>query len=265
MDSPLFFDESSTPSNYFCFEDISTSTSGCNSFHDNTTIYNQPAQQQTSLPNTFQSSPKSTSDISKRNRNQSPKSGLTQCYNCFTKNTPLWRRDPAGNPLCNACGLFLKLHGVVRPLSLKTDVIKKRNRTNNNQLNVTTTQTPPIAPSTTSSKTINKRRRHSNRQKNQDRELSDQELLLNTPLFMAPSSLPSSFYFSHTALSSPPGLVHSSSASSLVSLNPNMTYETHHLPPELSTYMTSPYPQDTNSLLSPNNDSFAPNNNTYFY
>ncbi|KAK3304861.1 uncharacterized protein B0T15DRAFT_558929 [Chaetomium strumarium] len=26
------------------------------------------------------------------------------------------------------CGLFLKLHGVVRPLSLKTDVIKKRNR-----------------------------------------------------------------------------------------------------------------------------------------
>ncbi|CAG8454718.1 5047_t:CDS:2 [Dentiscutata erythropus] len=31
-------------------------------------------------------------------------------------------------PLCNACGLFLKLHGVVRPLSLKTDTIKKRNR-----------------------------------------------------------------------------------------------------------------------------------------
>ncbi|CAG8516673.1 42685_t:CDS:2, partial [Gigaspora margarita] len=33
-----------------------------------------------------------------------------------------------GQPLCNACGLFLKLHGVVRPLSLKTDTIKKRNR-----------------------------------------------------------------------------------------------------------------------------------------
>jgi hypothetical protein len=26
----------------------------------------------------------------------------------------------------NACGLFFKLHGVNRPLSLKTDVIKKR-------------------------------------------------------------------------------------------------------------------------------------------
>lgn len=30
--------------------------------------------------------------------------------------------------LCNACGLFLKLHGKPRPISLKTDVIKSRNR-----------------------------------------------------------------------------------------------------------------------------------------
>jgi GATA-binding protein len=52
----------------------------------------------------------------------------TTCTNCFTRTTPLWRRNPEGQPLCNACGLFLKLHGVVRPLSLKTDVIKKRNR-----------------------------------------------------------------------------------------------------------------------------------------
>ncbi|KAI0743591.1 hypothetical protein C8Q80DRAFT_1345613 [Daedaleopsis nitida] len=52
----------------------------------------------------------------------------TVCTNCQTTITPLWRRDPDGQPLCNACGLFYKLHGVVRPLSLKTDVIKKRNR-----------------------------------------------------------------------------------------------------------------------------------------
>lgn len=51
-----------------------------------------------------------------------------QCSNCNTTTTPLWRRSPEGESLCNACGLFLKLHGVVRPLSLKTDVIKKRNR-----------------------------------------------------------------------------------------------------------------------------------------
>lgn len=59
----------------------------------------------------------------------------TKCTHCHTRTTPLWRRDPIGNPLCNACGLFLKLHGVVRPLSLKTDVIKKRQRnTNNNKV-----------------------------------------------------------------------------------------------------------------------------------
>ncbi|CCK70032.1 nitrogen-responsive transcriptional regulator GLN3 KNAG_0D02830 [Huiozyma naganishii CBS 8797] len=50
-----------------------------------------------------------------------------QCFNCKTFKTPLWRRDTDGNTLCNACGLFQKLHGTMRPLSLKSDVIKKRN------------------------------------------------------------------------------------------------------------------------------------------
>lgn len=50
------------------------------------------------------------------------------CSNCGTEKTPLWRRSVTGDPLCNACGLFYKLHGVNRPLSLKKDVIQRRNR-----------------------------------------------------------------------------------------------------------------------------------------
>ncbi|ORY67385.1 uncharacterized protein BCR38DRAFT_156674 [Pseudomassariella vexata] len=70
----------------------------------------------------------STSNLQGAAGNQGDGNAPTTCTNCFTQTTPLWRRNPEGQPLCNACGLFLKLHGVVRPLSLKTDVIKKRNR-----------------------------------------------------------------------------------------------------------------------------------------
>ncbi|CAG8576912.1 6942_t:CDS:2 [Funneliformis mosseae] len=73
-------------------------------------------------------SPTIPKDPNNNNGNSSKNAVPTTCTNCHTQTTPLWRRNPEGQPLCNACGLFLKLHGVVRPLSLKTDVIKKRNR-----------------------------------------------------------------------------------------------------------------------------------------
>ncbi|TGZ83716.1 hypothetical protein EX30DRAFT_369045 [Ascodesmis nigricans] len=57
------------------------------------------------------------------------------CQNCTTSTTPLWRRDEAGSVLCNACGLFLKLHRRPRPHYLKSDVIKSRNRVKNSGAN----------------------------------------------------------------------------------------------------------------------------------
>ncbi|RKO87173.1 hypothetical protein BDK51DRAFT_18348, partial [Blyttiomyces helicus] len=49
---------------------------------------------------------------------------LTECHNCLTPNTPLWRRDDDGNTLCNACSLYQKLHSGQCPPSMKTDVIR---------------------------------------------------------------------------------------------------------------------------------------------
>jgi hypothetical protein len=50
------------------------------------------------------------------------------CCNCQTTETPLWRRDGKGGLLCNACGLFSKVKGRPRPVSLKPASIKTRQK-----------------------------------------------------------------------------------------------------------------------------------------
>lgn len=79
-------------------------------------------------PNPVHPNAKTTTQINNGTTTTKTNILLPVCRNCKTQTTPLWRRDETGQVLCNACGLFLKLHGRPRPISLKTDTIKLRNR-----------------------------------------------------------------------------------------------------------------------------------------
>ncbi|KAG2461547.1 transcription factor GATA-5 [Polypterus senegalus] len=63
----------------------------------------------------------------KRLQTSSRRAGLC-CTNCHTTTTTLWRRNAEGEPVCNACGLYMKLHGVPRPLAMKKESIQTRKR-----------------------------------------------------------------------------------------------------------------------------------------
>ncbi|XP_011611522.1 transcription factor GATA-3 isoform X4 [Takifugu rubripes] len=57
----------------------------------------------------------------------------TSCANCQTTTTTLWRRNANGDPVCNACGLYFKLHNINRPLTMKKEGIQTRNRKMSNK------------------------------------------------------------------------------------------------------------------------------------
>ncbi|CAG2119183.1 unnamed protein product [Medioppia subpectinata] len=40
----------------------------------------------------------------------------------------MWRRDAGGVHVCNACGLFFRINGFNRPVSMRRDVIRTRKR-----------------------------------------------------------------------------------------------------------------------------------------
>ncbi|CAH2099374.1 unnamed protein product [Euphydryas editha] len=56
------------------------------------------------------------------------------CSNCHTTTTSLWRRNAQGETVCNACGLYYKLHNINRPLAMKKDSIQTRKRKPKNSM-----------------------------------------------------------------------------------------------------------------------------------
>lgn len=51
-----------------------------------------------------------------------------ECSHCRTHRTSVWRRSKTGAQLCNACGVYSRLRGRDRPLSLKRNKIKPRSK-----------------------------------------------------------------------------------------------------------------------------------------
>ncbi|KAL4968719.1 siderophore transcription factor SreA [Aspergillus stella-maris] len=72
--------------------------------------------------------PSQEPEVPVRNNGQPEGNMLVACQNCGTTVTPLWRRDENGHPICNACGLYYKLHGCYRPTTMKKTIIKRRKR-----------------------------------------------------------------------------------------------------------------------------------------
>ncbi|KII73513.1 hypothetical protein RF11_05338 [Thelohanellus kitauei] len=68
---------------------------------------------------------------------------LTRSTKRWTTQTTLWRRTKDGESICNACGLYYKLHRVNRPLTMRKDAILTRNRKKNIKMReIPSTNTP---------------------------------------------------------------------------------------------------------------------------
>ncbi|CAH1757009.1 7502_t:CDS:2 [Entrophospora sp. SA101] len=76
-----------------------------------------------------------------------------QCANCGQTQTPLWRKNDKGQPLCNACGLYAKLHNRDRPIAMRKAKIQRRRRDWNkyNQLDEGSTEEIESPPASSSS------------------------------------------------------------------------------------------------------------------
>ncbi|KAJ6217937.1 hypothetical protein RDWZM_009094 [Blomia tropicalis] len=66
-------------------------------------------------------------------RKRTVKTRDVQCTNCGVNKSSEWRRNVRGEIVCNACGLYYKLHNRDRPIHMRRDFIAHRKRTPNTQ------------------------------------------------------------------------------------------------------------------------------------
>ncbi|KAF7732855.1 hypothetical protein EC973_000131 [Apophysomyces ossiformis] len=82
----------------------------------------------------------------------SSQGGDIQCVNCQQTRTPLWRKNDQGEPVCNACGLYAKMHQRNRPVAMRKTTIQRRRRDWSEPLMTTfpvasaSSPSPPPAP-----------------------------------------------------------------------------------------------------------------------
>ncbi|XP_032875108.1 zinc finger transcription factor Trps1 isoform X2 [Amblyraja radiata] len=94
------------------------------------------------------------------------------CANCLTTKTSLWRKNANGGYVCNACGLYQKLHSTPRPLNIikqsnGEQIIRRRTR---KRLNPEVLQTEQV---------------------NKQQRISNEEQLSDSPLDRKVGELPS--------------------------------------------------------------------------
>ncbi|KAI9376412.1 hypothetical protein BJX61DRAFT_394746 [Aspergillus egyptiacus] len=99
-----------------------------NRVYKSTARGNVPAHALNKTPHPENATPSQEPEAPARNSGQTEGNMLVSCQNCGTTVTPLWRRDENGHPICNACGLYYKLHGCYRPTTMKKTIIKRRKR-----------------------------------------------------------------------------------------------------------------------------------------
>ncbi|GFQ67820.1 GATA-binding factor A [Trichonephila clavata] len=161
------------------------------------------------------------------------------CSNCGTTTTTLWRRNNHGEPVCNACGLYYKLHNMNRPLAMRKAGIQTRKRKPKNSNNK--------AASSKSDQTATSASEGVDTQKKPSCDI-DQQQSSNSPSSQAPSTS-----HIHNASSPSNGATMSTAATSSASVTctlppnqskPSSSYTQHSIPsPSYPDCLNSTYPQ----------------------